>query len=46
MSVEQELEAEGQGAVRLVKDLFAGAVGGVAQVLLGKVFDIRKDIFQ
>jgi len=46
MSVEQELGSDGQGAVRVVKDLFAGAVGGVAQVLLGKVSDIGEDIFQ
>lgn len=32
---EHELEAEGQGLKRTLKDLFAGAAGGVAQVLLG-----------
>jgi solute carrier family 25 carnitine/acylcarnitine transporter 20/29 len=38
-------EAEGQeqgGANRLFKDLFAGAVGGIAQVLIGQPFDIVK----
>jgi len=29
-------ELEGQGVVRTLKDLFAGAAGGVAQVLLGR----------
>jgi hypothetical protein len=32
--VEHEIENEG-GLQRTLKDLFAGAVGGVAQVLLG-----------
>jgi solute carrier family 25 carnitine/acylcarnitine transporter 20/29 len=41
-SAEQELENEGQGFKRTLKDLFAGAVGGVAQVLLGQPFDIVK----
>jgi hypothetical protein len=35
MAAEQELEANG-GLARTLKDLFAGAAGGVAQVLLGK----------
>lgn len=38
-------EVEGQeqgGANRLFKDLFAGAVGGIAQVLIGQPFDIVK----
>ena len=30
-------EIEAEGATRAVKDLFAGAVGGVAQVLLGEL---------
>lgn len=38
-SAEQEQDAEGQGFKRTLKDLFAGAVGGVAQVLLGR-FDV------
>jgi hypothetical protein len=33
--VEHELEADAQGLKRTLKDLFAGAVGGTAQVLLG-----------
>ena len=40
MSLEQELEVPGKGAARVFKDLFAGAVGGVAQVLLGKFEDV------
>jgi len=40
---EHELEAPDQsGLKRTLKDLFAGAVGGVAQVLLGQPFDIVK----
>ncbi|KAF2702658.1 mitochondrial carnitine/acylcarnitine carrier protein [Pleomassaria siparia CBS 279.74] len=42
MGVEKELEAADGGAARALKDLFAGAVGGVAQVLLGQPFDIVK----
>jgi len=34
MAAEKELE--GHGLTRTLKDLFAGAVGGIAQVLLGK----------
>jgi solute carrier family 25 carnitine/acylcarnitine transporter 20/29 len=30
-------DVEEQGALRTVKDLTSGAVGGVAQVLLGKL---------
>jgi solute carrier family 25 carnitine/acylcarnitine transporter 20/29 len=38
-----ELEVPDQGGVKqTLKDLFAGAVGGVAQVLLGQPFDIVK----
>jgi len=33
--VEEELEADVGSWKRTAKDLFAGAVGGVAQVLLG-----------
>lgn len=32
----EELEVEGQGLAQTLKDLFAGAAGGVAQVLLGE----------
>jgi solute carrier family 25 carnitine/acylcarnitine transporter 20/29 len=32
---EAEIKDEAQGLKRTLKDLFAGAVGGVAQVLLG-----------
>ncbi|KAH7085371.1 mitochondrial carrier protein-like protein [Paraphoma chrysanthemicola] len=39
---EHELELPDQGFKRTLKDLFAGAVGGVAQVLLGQPFDIVK----
>ncbi|KAK2744394.1 hypothetical protein FQN57_004290 [Myotisia sp. PD_48] len=39
MAVDQ---AEAQGALRTVKDLTSGAVGGIAQVLLGQPFDIVK----
>ncbi|CAD0022350.1 unnamed protein product [Aureobasidium pullulans] len=35
-------EIEREGGNRAVKDLFAGAVGGVAQVLIGQPFDIVK----
>lgn len=35
MGVEAELELPEHGLKRTLKDLFAGAVGGVAQVLLG-----------
>jgi len=38
----EELEVEGQGLKRTLKDLFAGACGGIAQVLLGQPFDIVK----
>ncbi|KAI1487052.1 mitochondrial carrier domain-containing protein [Biscogniauxia mediterranea] len=37
----QDLETKG-GALDTAKDLFAGAVGGVAQVLIGQPFDIVK----
>lgn len=40
MGVEAELEETG-GLARTVKDLFAGAAGGVAQVLLGKYIVLR-----
>ncbi|KAF2272447.1 mitochondrial carrier [Westerdykella ornata] len=39
---EVEVRDEAQGLKRTLKDLFAGAVGGVAQVLLGQPFDIVK----
>lgn len=35
MGIEAELELPEIGLKRTLKDLFAGAVGGVAQVLLG-----------
>ncbi|EEH17290.1 hypothetical protein PABG_07450 [Paracoccidioides brasiliensis Pb03] len=35
-------EIESQGALRTIKDLTAGAAGGIAQVLLGQPFDIVK----
>ena len=35
MGIEAELEAPDHGLQRTLKDLFAGAVGGVAQVLIG-----------
>jgi solute carrier family 25 carnitine/acylcarnitine transporter 20/29 len=35
MGIEAELETPEQGLQRTLKDLFAGAVGGVAQVLIG-----------
>lgn len=35
MGIEAELEAPEHGFKRTLKDLFSGAVGGVAQVLLG-----------
>jgi solute carrier family 25 carnitine/acylcarnitine transporter 20/29 len=40
---DHELELPEQGGVnQMFKDLFAGAVGGVAQVLIGQPFDIVK----
>jgi len=35
MMAAEELDHGGQGILRTLKDLFAGAAGGVAQVLLG-----------
>jgi len=43
MSIEKELEVSDQGLVRTLKDLFAGAAGGVAQVLLGMLLLITLD---
>ncbi|KAL8659338.1 MAG: hypothetical protein Q9202_007162 [Teloschistes flavicans] len=37
-----EREVEAGGAKQTAKDLFAGAMGGIAQVLLGQPFDIVK----
>ncbi|KAI9852558.1 MAG: hypothetical protein M1838_000426 [Thelocarpon superellum] len=37
-----EAEGKSEGLARTLKDLFAGAAGGVAQVLLGQPFDIVK----
>ncbi|KAF2641376.1 mitochondrial carnitine/acylcarnitine carrier protein [Massarina eburnea CBS 473.64] len=42
MGIEAELELPEHGLKRTLKDLFSGAVGGVAQVLLGQPFDIVK----
>ncbi|KAF1956557.1 mitochondrial carnitine/acylcarnitine carrier protein [Byssothecium circinans] len=42
MGIEGELELPEHGLKRTLKDLFSGAVGGVAQVLLGQPFDIVK----
>jgi solute carrier family 25 carnitine/acylcarnitine transporter 20/29 len=39
---DHELELPDQGLKRTLKDLFSGAVGGVAQVLIGQPFDIVK----
>ena len=36
--VEAYEETKGDGAVRAVKDLSAGAAGGIAQVLIGMLF--------
>ena len=37
MAAAEEVDtAAGQGIVRTLKDLFAGAAGGVAQVLIGR----------
>jgi hypothetical protein len=35
MGAAEDVEAEGQGFKQVGKDLFAGACGGIAQVLLG-----------
>ncbi|CAI6338980.1 unnamed protein product [Periconia digitata] len=42
MGVDSEIEAPEHGLKRTLKDLFSGATGGVAQVLLGQPFDIVK----
>ncbi|KAL8688576.1 MAG: hypothetical protein Q9218_005545, partial [Villophora microphyllina] len=39
---EVERDVQAGGAKQTAKDLFAGAVGGVAQVVLGQPFDIVK----
>jgi hypothetical protein len=36
MGAAEDVEAEGQGFKQVGKDLFAGACGGIAQVLLGQ----------
>ncbi|KAF2666952.1 mitochondrial carrier [Microthyrium microscopicum] len=41
MAAVQEVQQE-DGAARLGKDLFSGAMGGIAQVLIGQPFDIVK----
>lgn len=35
MTVAEEMEVEGQGLKQTFKDLFSGACGGIAQVLIG-----------
>jgi solute carrier family 25 carnitine/acylcarnitine transporter 20/29 len=40
MGIEKELELTEHGLQRTLKDLFSGAVGGVAQVLLGMYLSI------
>ncbi|PVH96672.1 mitochondrial carrier [Periconia macrospinosa] len=42
MGVDAELELPEHGFKRTLKDLFSGATGGIAQVLLGQPFDIVK----
>ncbi|KAK5995680.1 putative mitochondrial carrier C4G9.20c [Cladobotryum mycophilum] len=42
MSELEEFEHPKGGALQTAKDLFSGAVGGVAQVLIGQPFDIVK----
>ena len=37
-----EIEAGDEGLKRVAKDVFSGACGGIAQVLLGQPFDIIK----
>lgn len=37
----EALEEVNQGLSHTLKDLFAGAVGGVAQVLIGKQSEVR-----
>ncbi|KAK3689625.1 mitochondrial carrier domain-containing protein [Podospora appendiculata] len=37
-----DIEAHGGGGLQTAKDLFSGAVGGIAQVLIGQPFDIVK----
>jgi hypothetical protein len=43
---ELEVEAENASWARTAKDLFAGAAGGVAQVLLGKSSVSRQEALQ
>jgi hypothetical protein len=38
MTVAEEMEVEGQGLTQTFKDLFSGACGGIAQVLIGMNF--------
>ncbi|KAJ4308803.1 carrier protein ymc1 [Neodidymelliopsis sp. IMI 364377] len=40
--LDHEIEHPEPGSASLAKDLFAGAVGGIAQVLIGQPFDIVK----
>jgi hypothetical protein len=35
MAAAEEVDTVSQGVVRTLKDLFAGAAGGIAQVLIG-----------
>jgi hypothetical protein len=46
MTVAEEMEVEGQGLKETFKDLFAGACGGIAQVLLGMLSSDAAPLFQ
>ena len=39
-----DVQVDGGGLKRTLKDLFAGAAGGVAQVLLGQCFGVQLDL--
>lgn len=36
MATDADVEVEGQGVTQTLKDLFSGACGGIAQVLIGE----------
>ncbi|ROT35826.1 mitochondrial carrier [Sodiomyces alkalinus F11] len=42
VDAEQKLQDQNGGALQTAKDLFAGAAGGITQVLVGQPFDIVK----
>jgi hypothetical protein len=42
MAAQELFESEDVGPIRAVKDITAGSVGGIAQVLTGQPFDIVK----